>query len=59
MGAFQLAMQLLPVAEEAIQIICKANGVTVEEAFNILIAHLTPGQPAAAALAPNSVATTK
>jgi hypothetical protein len=45
MTAFQVMMQLLPVLEQAIEIICRAEGVTPEQAFNRLISHLTPGKP--------------
>jgi hypothetical protein len=43
-------MQLLPVLERAVEVICKAEGVTPEEAFNILVSHLTPGKANAPAL---------
>lgn len=50
MNAFQIMMQLLPVLEKAIEVICAAEGVTPEQAFNRMIEHLTPGKPNVPAL---------
>lgn len=50
MNVFQMMQLLMPVCEQAVETICKAEGVTPEEAFELLIRHITPGKPNVSAL---------
>ncbi len=50
MNAFQMMVQLIPLIEKGIELICAEQGTTPEQAVNALASHLTPGKPNAPAL---------